>query len=213
MWILRCGDRIGHELDHCPLSLRLAHHGAVWLYLVRAIFFGSGHSGNPSPIAASSDIDLRKDDLRVPLPRKLLHRFTRAKAIQNRAAQGRSCGRRLNGIFAESARCQNERQDKTKPFHGATLSQISDASDKTQSLPPTQLRKYRNRVTKTGASPLLSVHSRPRCQFLLPNRLLHRFGRDHVFNWQITNDAFSIGLHDWPYLFSNAIYLNELRRS
>ena len=135
VWILRCGDRIRHEFHHCPLSLRLAHHGAVWLYLVRAIFFGGGYSGNPSPIAASSNIDLGKDNLRVPPLRKLLHRLTRAKPIQNRAAQGRSCGRRLNGMFAESIRGHDERQDKTKLFHCPTLSQISDARDKTPICP------------------------------------------------------------------------------
>jgi hypothetical protein len=161
VWIVRCGDRIGHEFHHCPLSLRLAHHGAVWLYLVRAIFFGGGYSGNPSPIAASSNIDLGKDNLRVPPLRKLLHRLTRAKPIENRAAQGRSCGRRLNGIFAESTRGHDERQDKTKLFHGATLSQISDARDKTQNFPPTRFRKCGNRVATTaqlsfGASALSS---------------------------------------------------------
>src|SRR4029450_310970 len=93
LYIVRRGDRIGHEFHHCPLSLRLAHHGAVWLYLVTAIFFGGGHSGNPSPIAASSNIDLGKDNLRVPPLRKLLHRLTRAKAIHNGAAQRRSSAR------------------------------------------------------------------------------------------------------------------------
>src|SRR5215831_18061691 len=135
VWILRCGDRIRHEFHHFPLSLRLAHHGAVWLYLVRAIFFGRGYSGNPSPIAASSNIDLGKDNLRVPPLRKLLHRLTRAKPIQNRAAQGRSCGRRLNGMFAESIRGHDELQDKTKLFHCPTLCQINDARDKTPICP------------------------------------------------------------------------------
>jgi len=141
LYIVRRDNRIGHEFYHCPLSLRLAHHGAVWLYLVRAIFFGGGCSGNPSPIAASSNIDLGKDNLRVPPLQKLLHRLTRAKPVQNHAAQGRSCGRRLNGIFAESTRGHDERQDKTKLFHYATLSQISDARDKTLNFPPTRFRK------------------------------------------------------------------------
>ena len=141
---------MGHEFHHCPLSLRLAHHGAVLLYLVRAIFFGGGYSGNPSPIAASSNIDLGKDNLRVPPLRKLLHRLTRAKPIQNRAAQGRSCGRRLNGIFAESIRGHDERQDKTKLFHCATLSQISDARDKTANFPPRGFVKCGNRVATTA---------------------------------------------------------------
>src|SRR5882724_3477585 len=151
VWILRRGDRIGHEFHHCPLSLRLAHHGAVWLYLVRAIFFGGGYSGNPSPIAASSNIDLGKDNLRVPPLRKLLHRLARAKPIQNRAAQGRSCGRRLNGIFAESTRGHDERQDKTKLFHSATLSQISDARDKTLNFPPTRFRKVWQQSSNNSA--------------------------------------------------------------
>jgi len=43
---------------------------------------------------------------------------------------------RLNGIFAESIRGYDERQDKTKLFSLRTFSQISDARDKTQkSLP------------------------------------------------------------------------------
>ena len=42
LYIVRRGDRIGHEFHHCPLSLRLAHHGAVWLYLVTAIFLEAG---------------------------------------------------------------------------------------------------------------------------------------------------------------------------
>jgi hypothetical protein len=117
LYIVRRGDRIRHEFHHCPLSLRLAHHGAVLLYLVRAIFFGGGHSGNQSPIAASSNVDPGKDNLCVPPLRKLLHRLTRAKPIQNRAAQRRSCGRRLNGIFAEGIRGHDERQDKIKLFH------------------------------------------------------------------------------------------------
>jgi len=151
VWILRLGDRIGHEFHHCPLSFRLAHHGAVWLYLVRAIFFGGGYSGNPSPIAASSNIDLGKDNLRVPPLRKLLHRLTRAKPIQNRAAQGRSRGRRLNGIFAESTRRHDERQDKTKLFHYATLSQISGARDKTLNFPPTRFRKVWQQSSNNSA--------------------------------------------------------------
>ena len=150
-YIVSRGDRIGHEFHHYPLSLRLAHHGAVWLYFVRAIFFGGGYSGNPSPIAASSNIDLGKDNLCAPPLRKLLHRLTCAKPIQNRAAQGRSCGGVSMGSSPKAFAAMMNGRIRQSFFICATLSRISNARDKTQKFPSTRFREVWQQSSNNSA--------------------------------------------------------------